>query len=83
MIKAIICHSCGSKDFYTKPVGPHLGAYCKKCNKWIKWLAKTEFICMDDTPMPKEPISPVSEEQIKNCIENSQIITLDNEEVPW
>lgn len=38
------CKHCGSKDTYTKEKGPHLGLYCSKCKKWIKWLSKTNDI---------------------------------------
>ena len=33
-----ICKCCGSKNFYTKAKGPHMGVYCCHCNKWLKWL---------------------------------------------
>ena len=32
------CKKCGSKDFYTKPKGPHMGVYCSHCGTWLKWL---------------------------------------------
>ena len=25
-----------------KGVGPHVGAYCKNCGRWLKWLNKEE-----------------------------------------
>lgn len=31
----------GANKFYTKE-GTHVGLYCKKCNKWIKWLPQSE-----------------------------------------
>lgn len=34
------CKWCGSTEFYTKKNGPHIGLYCKSCNKWIKWIPK-------------------------------------------
>ena len=38
------CNKCGSEEFYTKKSGTQTGLYCKKCNKWIKWLSKKETI---------------------------------------
>lgn len=32
------CIYCGSNEFYTVKKGVHVGEYCKKCNKWRKWL---------------------------------------------
>ena len=36
------CNKCGCEEFYTKESGTQTGLYCKKCNKWIKWLSKKE-----------------------------------------
>lgn len=39
----MICKSCNYDLLPTiKNVGPHVGAYCSFCGKWIKWLDKTE-----------------------------------------
>lgn len=32
------CNKCGYNEFYIKESGTQTGLYCKKCNKWIKWL---------------------------------------------
>lgn len=36
------CNKCGCEEFYIKESGTQTGLYCKKCNKWIKWLSKKE-----------------------------------------
>lgn len=36
------CNKCGCEEFYTKESGTQIGLYCKKCNKWMKWLSKKE-----------------------------------------
>ena len=36
------CNKCGCEEFYTKESGKQTGLYCKKCDKWIKWLSKKE-----------------------------------------
>lgn len=36
------CNKCGCEEFYTKESGTQAGLYCKKCNKWVKWLSKKE-----------------------------------------
>ena len=37
------CVHCGNEeDFVISRKGPHLGLYCKKCGKWIKWIKKNE-----------------------------------------
>lgn len=33
---------CGGKDIYLKFVYPHLGVFCKKCKRLIKWIPKKE-----------------------------------------
>lgn len=37
------CKYCGCEEYYCKKVGPHIGAYCSECEKWIKWLPQTEL----------------------------------------
>lgn len=38
------CNKCDCEEFYTKESGTQTGLYCKKCNKWIKWLSKKEVV---------------------------------------
>lgn len=45
----IICNHCGSNEYElllkpmtsrTSGATAHVGAYCKKCKKWIKWVSQ-------------------------------------------
>lgn len=36
------CAKCGSTDFYVKERGNNIGKYCSGCNKWLKWISKSE-----------------------------------------
>lgn len=37
----MLCKYCNSdKQPILKSCGPHIGAYCSNCGKWIKWLSK-------------------------------------------
>lgn len=42
------CKYCGCEEYYCKKVGPHIGAYCKECGKWIKWLPQHKYKQIDD-----------------------------------
>lgn len=39
-----VCPKCGpalaGTGYTTKQKGPHIGAYCSRCNAWLKWLPK-------------------------------------------
>lgn len=43
MIVKHTCKYCGHIEGIIKSRGTHLGLYCNKCLKWIKWLSKEEF----------------------------------------
>ena len=42
------CKSCGKVCVEIKQKGNHIGAYCKECGKWIKWLKKDELTANDE-----------------------------------
>lgn len=33
---------CGCHDFIIKQVGPHHGFYCSKCDRYLRWIRKSE-----------------------------------------
>lgn len=38
------CKYCGNdNEFKLIPRGPHMGIYCAKCGKWLKWVKQKEF----------------------------------------
>lgn len=36
------CQKCGGSGFYIKERGANIGKYCSSCNKWLKWVSKSE-----------------------------------------
>ena len=40
-LNGITCE-CGNDSFLFMHMGIHVGAYCSKCGKWVKWLNKNE-----------------------------------------
>nr|DAH95373.1 MAG TPA: cysteine-rich protein [Caudoviricetes sp.] len=37
------CKYCGNdNEFKLIPCGPHMGIYCAKCSKWLKWVKRKE-----------------------------------------
>ena len=37
------CKYCGNDNkFKLIPRGPHMGIYCAKCSKWLKWVKQKE-----------------------------------------
>lgn len=63
--------------------GPHIGAYCKQCGKWLKWIAiddidkciKPELDVEFDSTTTQSDTPSISVEQL----EPSE----DNDDVPW
>lgn len=43
------CKKCDNDKFYIKTKlmingNYHIGLYCKNCDRWFKWISKTEFL---------------------------------------
>lgn len=36
------CKGCGGENFTFKEKGPHTGAYCCECGKFVKWVSADE-----------------------------------------
>jgi hypothetical protein len=37
------CPHCGASDnFFTKEKSPHIGLYCRSCDRWIRWIPRRE-----------------------------------------
>ena len=52
----LTCHACGLIDTpILRPQGPHIGAYCPGCARWITWLKK---------PKPDWRQLPATEQQL-------------------
>lgn len=67
----IRCKYCLTTETVLREKGPHIGAYCANCGRWLKWLGKNEknFV---DFGIKLEPIKTE-----KNEIDST------DEEVPW
>ena len=68
----IRCKYCLTTETVLREKGPHIGAYCANCGRWLKWLSKEEKN-FTDLGIKLEP--PVKTE--KNKIDST------DEEVPW
>ena len=38
-----VCKYCGMHTPVYRQVGPHMGEWCHSCQRWIRWVPKTEF----------------------------------------
>lgn len=38
----IRCNRCLTTEVVLREKGPHIGAYCANCGRWLKWLGKNE-----------------------------------------
>lgn len=57
--------------------GPHIGAYCATCHKWLKWLNAKELLCYDISDIATMPI------EATNDVKNYDIVFSDDDDVPW
>lgn len=75
----MLCKNCNFDLLPTiKNVGPHVGAYCAFCSKWIKWLDKSEkakYTSSNGTQYPT--LTEKSCEPVKINDEDN------DDEVPW
>lgn len=37
------CRKCGDNEFFLQQRGIQVGAYCKNCGSWLKWVGKKEI----------------------------------------
>lgn len=66
-------------------VGPHIGVYCKQCNKWLKWINIKEI---DDCFNPTLDIEPNVENTSSHiaCANKETKLfesSADDDDVPW
>jgi len=55
----IECPRCKSKENYTKKGTPphHMGIFCKKCNRWLKWTKKP-VVKKETYEINRDPVQP-------------------------
>jgi hypothetical protein len=52
---------CGSDDLLIRSKGPHVGAWCNSCGKWLRWLPQNKsldlmpFGCQKNVPIASLP----------------------------
>ena len=53
------CEQCSCPSFYLKHSGPHIGAYCKDCNRYFRFIPQNDG---------SEASNPASEKQQKYAL---------------
>lgn len=39
------CPVCDGDDFFAVRSGNRIGAYCRNCGRWLKWISKNDAKC--------------------------------------
>ena len=71
-----ICKYCNWESATYKTKGPHIGEWCSFCNRWIRWVPKSEM----------NEHNCIKTETENKFITNTLSINTDDtfdEEVPW
>ena len=66
-MEQLACQYCLSENVEFKEKGPHLGAYCKDCGGFIKWVKKGEN----------------GVKTISSLIENFEVLKFSTDDLPW
>lgn len=66
------CTKCESHGYVLKSKGPHMGAYCAKCDAWIKWIPRAEIkghtIVAEEITLSEEEVEgEVEEIEVEDC----------------
>ena len=69
------CPRCGCYTMEYRSMGPHIGKYCKNCNKWIKWVAHKE--------VPEEIAARVTDtaDSVYDIVDTP--IDIEEDDLPW
>lgn len=75
------CRNCGPDiTVVFKNVGPHRGAYCSNCGKWIKWVSQKDF----RDKMEKNRVSNMTSiNSDKSNIDNPMLDAVLDDKEPW
>ena len=72
----ICCNLHPDAGTIIQPKGPHIGAYCKQCGKWLKWISIEEvYECV------KPELKVTSKQTIK--IKDIVLDNSNDDDVPW
>ena len=64
--------------------GPHIGAYCKQCGKWLKWITIDEVDeCADPTLDAELDIDFTPHDTFKTTLVERPEHSEDDDDVPW
>ena len=69
-MERLSCPYCLSENVEYRPKGPHIGAYCKDCNGFIKWVSKSTI------PNPSDTVAPISKLDVET-------LDLNDDCPPW
>lgn len=75
------CKNCGPNiTVVFKNVGPHRGAYCNNCGKWIKWVSQKDF----RDKIEKNRVSNMTSVNSDNTnIDNTMLDAVLDDKEPW
>lgn len=63
--------------------GPHIGAYCKQCGKWLKWIVINEVDeCVDPTLDAELDVEFTPDTYTTTLAKHSEP-SEDDDDVPW
>lgn len=64
--------------------GPHIGAYCKQCGKWLKWIAINEVDeCANPTLDAELDINNTPADTFTTTLAEHTELSEDDDDVPW
>lgn len=64
--------------------GPHIGAYCKQCGKWLKWIAINEVDeCVDPTLDAELDVEFTPSNTYTTTLAKHSGPSEDDNDVPW
>lgn len=64
--------------------GPHIGAYCKQCGKWLKWITIDEVDeCIDPTLDAELDVVFTPPDTFTTTLAEHSEPSEDDDDVPW
>lgn len=64
--------------------GPHIGAYCKQCGKWLKWIVINEVDeCVDPTLDVEFDVKFTPPDMHTTTLAEHSEPSEDDDDVPW
>lgn len=77
------CKYCGNdNEFKLIPCGPHIGIYCAKCGKWLKWVKQKEVDKNHQITM-EEYMASLDNKNNNSELSDEEITEAYFNELPW